>query len=90
MSRPHSCCCCCDFSLLLTSQRKATELFGLPPGKHPSPCDCPHPAAAAAAAEGSDEHHEEEEEAAMDQTCILHMDSLSLHSSIKIGDWLKQ
>ena len=69
------------FSLLLTSQRKATELFGLPPGKHPSPCDCPHPA------EGSDEHHEE---ADMDQTCILHMDSLSLHSSIKIGDWLKQ
>ena len=30
---------------------------------------------------------EDEEE---DQTCILHMDSLSLHSSAKIGDWLKQ
>ena len=32
----------------------------------------------------------EEEDEEEDQTCILHMDSLSLHSSGKIGDWLKQ
>ena len=25
-----------------------------------------------------------------DQTCILHMDSLSMHPSSKIGEWLKQ